>query len=280
MRIGRLHHDGLTFDVVEDGPADGEPVVLLHGFPERASSWVQVTDRLAAHGLRTLALDQRGYSPGARPTRRRDYAVPRLVGDVCALIDQVGGSAHLVGHDWGAAVAWATAISRPSAVRTLTAVSVPHPGAFAAAMTHGQLRESWYMALFQLPWLPERFLAERGGRVDDMLRRGGFTAADLERYHREVVDTGALRTALHWYRALPFSASPSLVRPVRVPTTYVWSDRDVALGRWGAEHTADWVEADYEFVELAGVSHWIPSQAPEALAEAVLARVAPLASSG
>ncbi len=277
MRTGQLHHDGLTFDVVENGPADGEPVVLLHGFPERASSWEQVSERLAAHGLRTLALDQRGYSPGARPTRRRDYVLPRLVGDVCALIDQIGGSAHLVGHDWGAAVAWATASTRPEAVRTLTAASVPHPAAFAAAMRHGQLGRSSYMAFFQLPWLPERMLSERGGRGDDMLLRGGFTPESLERYHREVVDTGALRTALHWYRALPLAARSLLATAgstrIRVPTTYVWSDRDAALGRWGAEHTGDHVGDDYEFVELAGVSHWIPVEAPDALAGAILERI-------
>lgn len=273
MRMRRLRHDGLTFDVVDTGPLDGEQVVLLHGFPERASSWAQVSERLHSQGLRTLALDQRGYSPGARPTRRRDYAVPRLVGDVGALIDVLGGSAHVVGHDWGAAVAWATAIGRPDAVRTLTTVSVPHPGAFAAAMRHGQLRRSWYMAIFQLPWLPERMLAQHGGRTDEMLLKGGFTVEDLARFHRDVVDDGALPTALNWYRALPFSGLASSAAPVRVPTTYVWSDRDVALGRWGAEHTADWVDADYEFVELAGVSHWIPTQAPDALAEAVVARV-------
>ena len=274
MRIERLHHDGLTFDVVDTGPLDGEPVVLLHGFPERASSWAQVSERLTSRGLRTLALDQRGYSLGARPSRRRDYAVPHLIGDVCALLDELGGSAHLVGHDWGAAVAWATAIGRPDAVRTLTAVSVPHPGAFAESMRHGQLRRSWYMLLFQLPWLPERILSERGGRAEAMLRRGGFTEADLERFHREVVDAGALRTALHWYRALPLSAPASSAGRVRVPTTYVWSDGDVALGRWGAEHTGEHVAADYEFVELAGVSHWIPTQAPDALAAAIATRVA------
>lgn len=273
MRIEQLQHAGLTFDVVDSGPLDGEPVVLLHGFPERASSWGEVSDRLTARGLRTLALDQRGYSPGARPTGRRDYAVRHLVGDVCALIDRVGGSAHLVGHDWGSAVAWATAIGRPDAVRTLTAVSVPHPAAFAAAMRHGQLGRSSYMAFFQLPWLPERLLSGRGGRADDALRKGGLTDADVDRYHREVVDTGALRTALHWYRGLPFSGPAWAAGNVRVPTTYVWSDRDVALGRWGAEHTGDHVDADYEFVELSGVSHWIPTQAPDALAESILDRV-------
>lgn len=271
--IESFHHDGLTFDVVDAGPEDGEPVVLLHGFPERAGSWEQVSARLTAQGLRTLAPDQRGYSPGARPPRRRDYAMPHLVGDVLALIDEVGGSAHVVGHDWGAAVAWTLAARHPEACRTLTAVSVPHPAAFLAAMPRGQLLQSWYMGMFQLPWLPEQLLSKRGGGLDLALRKGGSTPEDIERLQRDIIDYGALTGGLNWYRALPF-APPSWSRTkVRVPTTFVWSDHDVALGRWGAEHTAEWVEADYEFVELAGVSHWIPTQAPDALAEAILERV-------
>lgn len=272
-RITTYEHDGLTFDVVDSGPIDGEPVVLLHGFPDRAMSWGAVAERLQAAGLRTLAPDQRGYSPGARPRGRRAYATPRLVGDVLALVDRLGGSAHLVGHDWGAAVAWGTAMHHPAAVRSLTAVSVPHPAAFVDAMPRGQAAQSWYMALFQLPWLPERLLSHRSERLDAMLRQGGMSEADVERYHRDVVGHGALTGGLNWYRAVPFTRpSWSRVR-VTVPTTYVWSDRDVALGRWGAEHTADWVGADYAFVELEGVSHWIPTEAPDALAAAILARV-------
>lgn len=273
MRIDTLHHDGLTFDVVDTGPVDGEPVVLLHGFPERSSSWTEVSELLHGHGLRTVAPDQRGYSPGARPPHRRDYAMPKLVGDVLALVDELGGSAHLVGHDWGAAVAWTVAARHPDAVRTLTAVSVPHPAAFLAAMPRGQLLKSWYMGLFQLPWLPEALLSRRGGTLDGMLRKGGLTADDIARFDREIVDDGALTGGLNWYRALPFTPPTWSRTKVRVPTTFVWSDHDVALGRWGAEHTGDWVDADYEFVELRGISHWIPTEAPDALAEAVVERV-------
>ena len=133
-RISTLQHDGLTFDVLDEGPLDGTPVVLLHGFPERSSTWRLVAPALHAAGLRTLALDQRGYSPGARPRRRRDYRMRHLVGDVIALIEQIGGPVHLVGHDWGSAVGWAVTMRRPDLVRTWTAVSVPHPAAFARAL--------------------------------------------------------------------------------------------------------------------------------------------------
>lgn len=274
MRIEKLFHDGLTFDVVDTGPEDGEPVVLLHGFPERPTSWAAVSPLLHDAGLRTVALDQRGYSRHARPRRRRDYALPKLTGDALALVEELGGSAHVVGHDWGAMVAWSLALHHPAAVRTLTAVSVPHPAAFLESMVRsGQLRDSWYIGLFQLPFLPERLLSRRGGPLDVMLRKGGMTEADIARFQREVVEDGALTGGLNWYRALPFAPPTWSRRRAGVPTTYVWSDRDVALGRWAAEHTGDWVDADYEFVELAGVSHWIPTEAPEALADAIVARV-------
>ena len=125
----------LTFDVIDRGPADGPPVVLLHGFPQFNTSWEPVMDRLVAQGYRCLAPNQRGYSPRARPPRRRDYRLPYLAEDVLALIDAIGGGpVHLVGHDWGAAAAWQVAATAPERVATLTALSVPHPAGFKKAM--------------------------------------------------------------------------------------------------------------------------------------------------
>src|SRR5215213_5684608 len=126
-RLRSYRHDGLTFDVEDEGPLEGDPVVLLHGFPQRSTCWRLVVPLLHARGLRTYAPDQRGYSPSARPARRRDYRLERLVDDVLALVEAIGRPVHLVGHDWGAVVAWALASQRPDDVRTLTAVSVPHP---------------------------------------------------------------------------------------------------------------------------------------------------------
>lgn len=271
-RVGGFTRDGLTFDVTDTGPLDGEPVVLLHGFPQRASSWDAVAPRLHLAGLRTLAPDQRGYSPGARPRGRRAYAMPHLVADVAALVHRVGRPVHLVGHDWGAAVGWLTAANHPDLVRSLTAVSVPHPRAMLqAARRSDQLRRSWYMGLFQLPWLPERLLASPRGA--GWLRAGGMTPPMLDRFQQEVVAAGALRGGLQWYRALPLSRPGTLRSRVPVPTTMVWSDRDVALARAGAELSEGWVDADFELVVLEGVSHWIPEEAPEPLADAVLRRV-------
>lgn len=270
-RITTYERDGLVFDVLDEGPLDGEPVVLLHGFPQRATSWRLVVPLLHEAGLRTLAPDQRGYSPGARPHRRRDYATTEMAADTVALVERLGRPVHLVGHDWGAVVGWLTADGHPDLVASLTAVSIPHPAAMAAAMRHReQLRRSWYMGLFQLPWLPERLL--RTSRAEDMLRAGGMDVPMIERYRREVVADGALRGALHWYRGIPFTPRHLTRLPVTVPTTYVWSTRDAVLPRSTADRCARHVTGPYELVVLPGVTHWIPEEAPRALADAVVAR--------
>ncbi|MFC6288203.1 alpha/beta fold hydrolase [Nocardioides sp. GCM10027113] len=267
--------DGLVFAVTDSGPADGDPVLLLHGFPERATSWEAVSERLNAGGLRTLAPDQRGYSPGARPRFRWSYRLPTLVADVVELCQRIGRPVHLVGHDWGAVVAWALAAHHPELVRTLTAVSVPHPGAFLEAVRRGpQLRDSWYFLPFNVPFLVEGLARYRPHVLEDLLRRGGMTDEDLARVREEIVSDGALRGGLSWYRAVMLSSPGYAGRRVAVPTTYVWSTGDVALSRVGAEACERYVDAPYELVVLDDVSHWIPTLAPGPLADAILARIA------
>ncbi len=274
-RIESFTRDGLTFDVVDSGPLDGDPVVLLHGFPERATSFAAVSARLHEHGLRTFAPDQRGYSPRARPRTRIGYRITALVADVEALMDRIGAPVHVVGHDWGALVGWALAARRPDRVLSLTAVSVPHPGAYlAACLRSSQLRDSWYIALFVVPFLPEWVAQNRPEKFDVSLLKGGMTRDDVARFHREIVDHGALPGALGWYRAIPFAPFGWAREQVGVPTTFVWSDRDVAISRTSAELCGRFVTGSYELVVLEGVSHWIPTQAPAALADAVLARIA------
>lgn len=271
---------GLVLDVDDQGPLDEDVVVLLHGFPERATSWDRVAPLLHAAGLRTLAVDQRGYSPRARPTRRRDFRADLLRDDVVAVLEAArdharpGTRVHLVGHDWGAVVAWLVAAARPDLVATLTAFSVPHPGAYLrAGLRSRQLLRSWYIAAFNVPGLVERLAARPGGRVDRLLAATGMTRAELATFRAEVVDDGALPGALGWYRALPLSAGAMGASRVRVPTTFVWSDGDTAIDRWGAEHCGEFVRAEYELVVLTGVTHWIPGQAPAAAAEVVVQRV-------
>lgn len=265
-------HDGLRFDVTDTGPLDGEVVVLLHGFPQTAAEWSLVAPLLHEAGYRTIAPNQRGYSPGARPRGRAAYRSSKLVGDIEALIRRIdAGPVHLVGHDWGAAVAWAYAARHPERLRSLAAISVAHPGAFMRSMlSSDQARRSWYFLAFQPPRLPERLLRQHGGRGDRLLAKTGLDQAAVERVHAEVLDTGALTGALNWYRAMPFASPGDLRLEVKVPTALVWSDGDTAIGRKSCELTEQYVEAPYSFHELPGVSHWIPEQAPEQTAEILL----------
>lgn len=271
-RVHEFGNAGHTFPVTDDGPIDGAIVVLLHGFPQTATSWGPVCRRLHQSGYRTLTFDQRGYSPTARPRGRFAYRMSALVSDVAALVTTVGaGPVHLVGHDWGAAVAWSTAAVHPDLVHTLTAVSVPHPAAFLSSMVRSsQALKSYYMALFQLPWLPE-FLLRREGFRRRTLGRTGMTAAQIAAVCAEVVERGALTGALNWYRALPF-ATPKYTRRVSVPTTYVWSTGDIALGRRGAELSERFVTAAYRF-EIAAGSHWIPEEQPDLVHDLIVDRI-------
>ncbi|SHL49897.1 Pimeloyl-ACP methyl ester carboxylesterase [Pseudonocardia thermophila] len=261
----------LRFDVHTWGPDDGVPVLLLHGFPQTGRSWEAVATLLAADGFRCIAPDQRGYSPGARPPRRRDYVLPELVADAIAVLDDVvgpGSRAHVVGHDWGAAVAWSLAARDPERVATLTAVSVPPPRAFLRSLlTSRQGLASWYMYVFQLPRLPERLLGAPG-RLRALLRRTGLPPAAADRDAAALADPDRLTAALNWYRAL-FLAPPSFGAKVSVPTRFVWSTGDTALTRQSTLHAQAEVTGPYEFVELPGVSHWIPDEVPEQLAEIV-----------
>ncbi len=275
---GRLHelsHAGLTFDVRDTGPLDGEVVVLLHGFPQRASCWDAVAQRLHEAGYRTIAPDQRGYSPRARPRRRRDYALDLLAGDAGALLDRIGRPVHLVGHDWGAAVAWLVAGSHP-AVRTLTSVSVPHPAAYVRAVAGRQLLKSWYVLMFQLPFVPELVAERAPHRFAADLRAFGMTEAEIAAVQRDIVEYGALPGGLGWYRAIPLAlgrARELSRQKVSVPVTHVWSTGDTALGRSTADLARRWATGPFELVVLDGATHWLPEQEPDRLAEVVLARI-------
>ena len=270
-----FRRDGLTFDVRDGGPSDGTPVVLLHGFPQDSTAWNEVAPVLHQHGLRTLAPDQRGYSPMARPHGRASYRLTETVADLLALLDAAAlESAHVVGHDWGAAVGWAAAAWHPERVRTLTALSVPHPAAMQKALvTSDQGLRSFYMGLFQLPLLPERLLlARNGAALRRMLLRGGLPERVADHYVARMREPGALSAALGWYRALPWSGRDPVGR-VHVPTLHVWSTGDAFLGRTATESTSDFCRAGYRLEVLDGVTHWIPELAADRVAELVTAHV-------
>lgn len=262
----------LVFDVIDEGPTDGPVVVLLHGFPEIHTMYRPVIDRLTADGYRCLAPLQRGYSAGARPKRRRDYRPDHLVGDVLALIDASGAPrVHLVGHDWGAAVAWYVAQAAPDRLHTLTALSVPHPAAFLKAVaTSRQALSSWYMLFFQLPWLPERLLLSKRAVAGFIQSKPADTAALAQAEMSLMAEPGALTGALNWYRAMPWSKPRDVVRKVTVPTMYLWSDDDIALKEKGARLCADFVVGDYRYEEFSGVSHWVVDERPDEVTDLLL----------
>lgn len=266
---------GLTFDVVDAGTATNGTVVLLHGFPQTSHSWRYVTPILTDRGYRTIAPDQRGYSERARPRGRFAYRIGELVSDIESLIIQSdAGKVHLVGHDWGAQVAWMLAATRPDLVDTLTTVSVPHPAAFVASMTQSdQLRRSWYMAAFQPPKLPELLIERNPQLFDDMLARTGMDPEMIADTRRRVVDAGALSGGLNWYRAIPFGKPGKVGKRIVVPTTHVWSTGDTALARRGAELAGRYVDADYRLVVLEDATHWIPEQNAADLASIILDRI-------
>lgn len=264
----------LTFDVRTTGPEDGEPVILLHGFPQTSLSWSSVAHRLEHAGLRVIAPDQRGYSPRARPLDVEDYSTSLLADDVIGIADALGiDSFHLVGHDWGSAVAWVVAGAHPDRVRTLTAVSVPHLTAYNAALRDDpdQQERASYIQLFrQAGKAEDLLLADAGLRLTAMY--GDAVPIGLVvRYVAHLAEPGALTAALNWYRAM--GADLAETPRIQVPTTFVWGAQDQAIGRAGAEACGDFVDADYRFVELAESGHWIPEQSPDALAEAIIARV-------
>lgn len=271
----RVDARGLTFEVHTGGPEDGDPALLLHGFPQHSGEWADTLPALHAADLRTYALDQRGYSPGARPTGVEAYRMAECVADAVAVLDAVGvDAAHVVGHDWGAVVAWTLAARHPERVRTLTAVSVPHPAAMAHALANDaqQKARSSYMALFRKPGKAEKVLLALQATALRRLLSGVGGRERVASYVQPMREPGALTAALNWYRAMS-GRDMAGTGPVPVPTTFVWSDRDIAIGRAAAEACAAHVTGPYRFVELSGVSHWIPDEAPGALAEAILAQV-------
>lgn len=270
--------DGLRFAARTAGPADGRPVLLLHGFPQTSRCWAAQLEALAAAGHRAVAVDQRGYSPGARPDDVAAYRPEALVADVLAVADAAGMDRFdLVGHDFGGMVAWMVAGHHPDRVRTLAVASTPHPAAFRASYQAGrsdQHERSGYMRTFRE--------AIRGELEASLLADGaaglrrvyaGLDPEAIEEYVAVLSQPGALVAAIDWYRSMSGQASAA-TPPSSVPTLYVWSDQDPALGREAAEATAALVTGPYRFEVLEGVGHWVPEQAADQLSALLLEHLA------
>ncbi|MGI8661894.1 MAG: alpha/beta fold hydrolase [Acidimicrobiales bacterium] len=269
-------HDDLRFVYSDSGASDGEVVVLLHGFPQTRACWDGVTPHLVGAGLRVLALDQRGYSRGARPLGRRAYRLELLVADVVALVDHIGvDRVHVVGHDWGGAVAWSLAAREPDRLHTMTSLATPHSRAMIRSFwSSDQALRSLYIAAFQLPFLPELAITGRGERLlRRTLERSGLPSRDWERYRALLQKPGAFTAALNWYRALPFASSADRGRS-SVATLYVYGALDFALRPRAASLTREEVDGPYRFETLADVGHWLPERAPDRVAALVLEHIA------
>lgn len=260
------------------GPEDGPPVLLLHGFPQTSRAWLAVMEVIAGVGRRAVAFDQRGYSPGARPDDPAAYAPELLVADVLEVADALGWDRFdLVGHDFGGSIAWMVAGHHPDRVRTVSVASTPHPAAFRASYRSGggdQHRRSGYMRTFRESPRGEpeaALLADNSA----LLRAAyaGLPPEVVDGYVADLSEPGALVAAVDWYRAMS-GASSAATPPSAVPTLYVWSDQDPALGRDAAEATAELVTAPYRFEVLEGVNHWIPELAADRFSRLLLEHLA------
>jgi len=254
----------LTFTVRTAGPDDGEPVILLHGFPQTSWSWRNQIPRLAAAGYRVVAPDQRGYSPGARPPDVAGYSMVHLSGDVVALADTLGFDRfHLVGHDWGGAISWNVATHHPERLRSLTVLSTPHPGAFAKAIAESdQGEKSGYMELFSQPDIAEQMMADDAAMLKFVYGATGLTDEEAQPYLDALGTLDAVRAIFSWYAAGP-ARTEVQVSPITTPTLFVWGADDPVLGRYAAERTGEFVDAPYRFVPLEGVGHWIAEHAAD-----------------
>ena len=246
----------------------GEPVILLHGFPETSVMWAGLMEVLGSEGYRCFAPDQRGYSPGARPSRVEDYRYEKLISDVVALADALGYARfHLVGHDWGSAIGWAILHVHPDRVRSWTAMSVPHMDAFASAIADDpdQRKRSEYMGFFMLPEKPERSLSAN----DFAFLRSLWSSIpreQVEEYVSVFSQPGALTAALNWYRANSVLLEKRREGPrfgaVQHPTLLIWGSQDMAIGRTAVERTAQYMKGPYRLVEV-NAGHWLVQEAPD-----------------
>ena len=272
-----IEANGLDFAIDECGEGDCV-ALLLHGFPECRISWRHQLPALAALGWRAVAPDLRGYGDSSRPRRREAYAIDHLVEDAAAIFDALGAKRRLlIGHDWGAAIAWAFAIRRVRPLEGLIVMNVPHPTVFRRVLRKSwrQKLRSWYILFFQLPWLPEQALTAGGARAVERAFTGmaqnpdAFPPDVLARYRANALAPGAATAMIDYYRANVRSLGAARqVDPVHVPTLMVWGEKDTALGLELTEGYDGLVD-DLTLVRLPNASHWVQQDAPEAVNAAV-----------
>jgi pimeloyl-ACP methyl ester carboxylesterase len=274
------HHDvrtnGVRLHVVQCGPTAGPLVVLLHGFPEYWFSWRAQLPALVAAGYRVWVPDQRGYNLSDKPLGVENYVLPTLAADIIGLIDAAGrAQAAVVGHDWGAIVAWYLAAHYPGRVARTTIINVPHPRVVLPNIGQApdQLLRSWYIAFFQLPGLPERLMRRRNWQFGATMlvrssRPGTFSAAEVARYKTAWNRPGAITSMLNWYRALtrpPVSDWPRIGQPLQI----IWGEQDAFLNKKFAQLSlAECAQATLHLFPQA--THWVHLEEADKVNELLL----------
>jgi pimeloyl-ACP methyl ester carboxylesterase len=267
---------GVRLHYAEAG--EGPLVVLLHGFPAFWYSWRHQIPALAAAGFHVVAPDMRGYNLSDKPSGWRAYDTDLLADDIAGLIRHFGVErAHIVGHDWGAMVAYTVAMRHPDMVERLAILNAPHPARLLAAFrTLRQLKKSWYIFLFQIPCAPERLLARDDFSFAKRSLRAGaskaFSDGDLELYVEAWSQPGALTGMINYYRAALRRwprAAPSKMSPIQASTLVIWGERDSYLGAELAEPESRWVP-NVRVERLPNSAHWVQLDAPERVNELLI----------
>jgi len=267
-----VDHDNLSHFVRDSG--EGTPVILIHGFPDTGDLWRNQVSALNAAGYRTIVPDMRGRGQTSQAAVVGDYGLISIVGDVIAILDALDiPKAHVVGHDWGSAVAWLVAALNPSRATSLTAISVGFPAASTASASLESHQKAWYRYMVQFPEAEEIF-QRNDWRMLRLLLDG---TADTDTYIQTLSQPGALTAGLNWYRANLNPASMLADRPplprVSAPTLGIWSDGDNYLTEAAMQSSGDFVDAEFRYERLEGVDHWIPTGAPDKLNELLLSHL-------
>jgi epoxide hydrolase 4 len=267
----------ISIHAVVAGPSDGPVVVLLHGFPEFWYSWHKQIEPLAAAGFRVIVPDQRGYNKSSKPRGAASYALPELTSDVLAIADQLGQERiFLAGHDWGAAVAWSVALLHPTRVAKLAILNVPHPSVMRRYLktNRRQLRSSWYMFFFQLPFIPEAAFSAFNFRLGvrslvHSSRPNTFSDEDLAQYRAAWSQPGALTAMINWYRAAFRYRGKFPDSTVHVPTRILWGERDAFLLPEMAHASLRYCDSA-ELYTFANASHWLQHEEPARVSELLI----------
>jgi pimeloyl-ACP methyl ester carboxylesterase len=266
-----IETNGIKLHVVQAGPQSGVPVVLLHGFPEFWYGWRKQIPALAEAGCRVIVPDQRGYNLSDKPKGVKAYGVNILVDDIIGVIDALGyEKVNLVGHDWGAVVAWALAIKYPERLHKLGIMNVPHPAVMKRFLQRDldQLRRSWYVLFFQLPWIPEALLKMGDWRnmvnaTRGTSKIGSFLNEDIMKYKEAWSQPAAMTAMLNWYRAVVRYQSLVPDEPrVKVPTLMMWGVKDFALTHRMARPSMDYVD-EGNLLLFPEATHWVHLDAAE-----------------